>query len=323
MKYSFVLPAYKARFFKEALDSILSQTYKDFELIIVNDASPEDITSIVKGYNDPRISYYINEVNIGGKDLVAQWNHCLEYATGDYVILASDDDIYHVEYLRKMDYLINKYPHISIFRPRTQIVDLIGSVIHIHGYLKENVSAAEFAYYWMRGHIGSAVSHYIFKKESLISIGGFINFPMAWGSDDATALELSLGGLVFHNEILFSFRQSGINISSQKNGAKSLKKKICAYNFFVKWLDQFVVKIQSTNIEDDFYCRYLKKNLPKFINYNLQIILTSSTWIAIIYNIGYLHELKWVRYSTCIRSMLVLMKNNFKNIKMFYKIKLR
>ena len=47
MKYSFVLPAYKARFFKEALDSILNQTYNDFELIIVNDASPEDLDSIV------------------------------------------------------------------------------------------------------------------------------------------------------------------------------------------------------------------------------------------------------------------------------------
>ena len=51
-KYSFVLPAYKARFFREALDSILAQTYKDFELIIVNDASPEDLDSIVKSYDD-------------------------------------------------------------------------------------------------------------------------------------------------------------------------------------------------------------------------------------------------------------------------------
>ena len=80
LKYSFVLPAYKARFFREALDSILAQTYKDFELIIVNDASPEDLDSIVKSYDDPRIRYYVNEHNIGGKDLVAQWNHCLEYA---------------------------------------------------------------------------------------------------------------------------------------------------------------------------------------------------------------------------------------------------
>ena len=49
IKYSFVLPAYKARFFRDALDSILAQTYKDFELVIVNDASPEDLDSIVKG----------------------------------------------------------------------------------------------------------------------------------------------------------------------------------------------------------------------------------------------------------------------------------
>lgn len=311
MKYSFVLPAYKARFLKEALDSILSQTYKDFELIIVNDASPEDLDSIVKSYDDPRIRYYVNEQNIGGRDLVAQWNHCLEYANGEYVILASDDDVYHVEYVEKMDSLIKKYPHINIFRPRTQVIDYGGNITHIHGYLKEYISAAEFAYYWMRGHIGSAVSHYIFKKEALINIGGFINFPIAWGSDDATALELSLGGLVFHSDILFSFRQSGNNISSQKNRTESLRKKIFACNIFIKWLDQFAVKIQPNNFEDDFYYRYFCNNIPRFMNYNLQLTLTSSTWIAIINNLKYLHKLRWVQYSTCIKSILVLLKSKF------------
>ena len=60
-KYSFILPAYKASFFREAIDSILAQSYTDFELIIVNDASPEDLTSIVNGYSDNRIQYYIND----------------------------------------------------------------------------------------------------------------------------------------------------------------------------------------------------------------------------------------------------------------------
>ena len=64
MKYSFVLPAYKATFFKEAIDSILAQTYKEFELIIVNDASPDDLDSIVNSYSDSRIRYYVNEQNI-------------------------------------------------------------------------------------------------------------------------------------------------------------------------------------------------------------------------------------------------------------------
>ena len=61
MKYSFVLPAYKAHFLSQAVDSILSQTYTEFELIIVNDASPEDLDSIVESYSDSRIRYYKNQ----------------------------------------------------------------------------------------------------------------------------------------------------------------------------------------------------------------------------------------------------------------------
>ena len=93
MKYSFVLPAYKAAYLKEAIDSILNQTYKEFELIIVNDASPEGVDAIVRSYDDPRIQYYVNAENIGGKDLVAQWNYSITYAKGTYLILASDDDV--------------------------------------------------------------------------------------------------------------------------------------------------------------------------------------------------------------------------------------
>ena len=58
MKYSFVLPAYKAKYLKDAIDSILSQTYSQFELIIVNDASPEDLDSIIYSCQDDRIKYY-------------------------------------------------------------------------------------------------------------------------------------------------------------------------------------------------------------------------------------------------------------------------
>lgn len=58
MKFSITIPAYKAKFLKECIDSILSQTYNDFELIIVNDASPEYLDSIINGYSDSRIRYY-------------------------------------------------------------------------------------------------------------------------------------------------------------------------------------------------------------------------------------------------------------------------
>jgi glycosyltransferase involved in cell wall biosynthesis len=58
IKFSVTVPAYKAQFLAECIDSILAQTYKNFELIIVNDASPQDLDSIVSKYDDPRIRYY-------------------------------------------------------------------------------------------------------------------------------------------------------------------------------------------------------------------------------------------------------------------------
>lgn len=112
--FSFVLPAYKAQFLKEAIASILSQTYQNFELVIVDDASPEDLESIVSEFNDSRVRYYRNEQNIGGTDLVKQWNHCLTFATGDYVILAADDDVYDKEFLAEATRLFQKYPDVPL-----------------------------------------------------------------------------------------------------------------------------------------------------------------------------------------------------------------
>ena len=87
------IPAYKATYLKEAIDSVLNQTYTKFELIIVNDKSPENIEEIISTYNDKRIRYYKNEDNLGKTSIVLNWNKCLSYANGDFFVLLCDDDI--------------------------------------------------------------------------------------------------------------------------------------------------------------------------------------------------------------------------------------
>lgn len=258
MKYSFILPAYKLHFFKEAIDSILAQTYKNFELIIVNDASPEDLDSIVKCYDDPRIRYYVNEQNIGGKDLVAQWNHCLEYAIGEYIILASDDDLYHSEYLEKMDELVCKYPDVNVFRPRVMFIDANGNYISTEGYLKEYVTSLEYIHAWAHAWISSGIPFYIFKKSRLLYYGGFIDLPLAWYSDDATMIKLSDKGVAYSPNILFYFRMSGENITTKQNTKELMLKKLESTQYFYDILNIYQNSFVNVTKEEKFLLMDIK-----------------------------------------------------------------
>lgn len=249
MKYSFVLPAYKASFLKRAIDSIINQTYTDFELIIVNDASPEDIDSIIKSYSDPRIRYYINKKNIGGTSLVEQWNYCVRMCNTDYFILASDDDEYDSMYLMEMDKLVLKFPEVNVFRPRVRYIDENNNTLWIDGYLKEFCSGIDFLDAWTKGWIGGGIPFYLFKRQAMFDIGGFAKYPMAWHSDDATILRMSKNGIVSTTDILFSFRTSGINISSRKNTYKDLTNKINASAQFYEEVRQY---LSSINLRDEY-----------------------------------------------------------------------
>lgn len=298
VKYSFVLPAYKVCFFREAIESILNQTYTDFELIIVNDASPEDLDSIMLGYNDSRIRYYKNEINIGGSNLVAQWNKCLSFAKGLYVILASDDDIYSPLYLEEMDKLVCKYPDIYVFRPRIQIIDSSSVVIHQFDSLTEKVNQLEYLYYWMRGCIGSGIGHFIFNKEVLMGRGGFFSLPLAWGSDDVTVINLAEFGIVFSPHILFSFRKSGINITSRTNDCMTLRKKLQSYKIFETWLTELVDKLGNKYDNNNELFNYIKHNHRNVFMKGLTIgVLRCSSTTAILKNLKYYFRLKCIPFS--------------------------
>ena len=74
MKFSITIPAFKARFLDEAIKSVVSQTYSDWDRIIVDDCSPENLEGIVCPYLcDNRIQYYRNDKNKGAIEVVDNW----------------------------------------------------------------------------------------------------------------------------------------------------------------------------------------------------------------------------------------------------------
>lgn len=90
-KISVVMPVYNAeKYLREAIDSILNQTYGDFEFIIIDDGSTDSSPEIVRSYSDPRIRFYINEHNMGVAETL---NLGLELASGEYIARMDSDDI--------------------------------------------------------------------------------------------------------------------------------------------------------------------------------------------------------------------------------------
>lgn len=215
MKFSITIPAYKQKYLYEAIESCLAQTYKDFELIIVDDASPEDLKSVVDRCQDSRIRYYRNEKNCGALHVVDNWNICLGYTKGDYVICMGDDDRLLPNCLEEYSKLIDKYPDLDIYHGMTEIIDENGNVTN----MQEARPEREGMYSMISGRLRNSRLQYIgdwlFKRTTLEQLNGYVNMPMAWGSDDLTAYTIAKNKGVANTQIpVFQYRISSLTISN-------------------------------------------------------------------------------------------------------------
>ncbi len=109
---SVVMPAYNAeKYLREAIDSILAQTYEDFEFIIINDGSTDRTKEIIQSYTDTRIVYLENERNSG---ICVTLNKGLDAARGRYIARMDSDDISLPErFAVQVDYM-DKHPEIGV-----------------------------------------------------------------------------------------------------------------------------------------------------------------------------------------------------------------
>ena len=90
-RVSIIMPAYNtARFIRAAIDSVLAQTYKDFELIVVDDRSPDDCTTICQSYSDTRLRLVSLTENRG---LAGARNAGIEVAQGEFIGFLDSDDV--------------------------------------------------------------------------------------------------------------------------------------------------------------------------------------------------------------------------------------
>ncbi len=236
-----VIPAYKRKYLKETLDSLKSQTNQAFSLYIGDDNSPENLWEVIKEFTtDLQIEYKKFDSNWGGGDLVGHWNRCIDLVGDEeWIWLFSDDDCMDTNCVEVFYNHINSNPDQVLIHFNVKVIDHNSKEIPHYEQLNNFgtfMSSKDFFKAKILGNIHSYVVEYVFHKKLLSKYGKFVNFDLAWCSDDATWIKFAQEtGINTVKGAAVSWRLSGINISS-KNEPAIVRRKLDAKLSYFIWV---------------------------------------------------------------------------------------
>jgi glycosyltransferase involved in cell wall biosynthesis len=126
---SIIVPNFNHQaFLRERLESVFAQTYQDFELILLDDASTDGSLEILEEFaNRPRVRLVVNDTNSGSP--FAQWNRGVELAQGEYVWIAESDDSANPELLENLVAVLEQHPTVGLAECDSERIDGSGRVL--------------------------------------------------------------------------------------------------------------------------------------------------------------------------------------------------
>jgi glycosyltransferase involved in cell wall biosynthesis len=176
MKVSVILTSYNhARYLRSAIESVLSQTFPDFELIVWDDASTDESWEIINSYKDERIRAFRNPVNMHRGNI----NRGLEQAQGEYIAIHHSDDVWKPEKLEEQVAILDSQPEIGAVFSDVIVIDEQGSILPegSHPYqtifAQPNRTRHEWLNYFF--YRGNALCHptALVRKRCYDEVGGY------------------------------------------------------------------------------------------------------------------------------------------------------
>lgn len=175
-----VTPTYKRhQYLKNAIDSVLAQTYTDFEMIVVDDnpvgSEERKLTEeVIKEVTDPRVHYVQNEKNLGG---AGSRNVAIDLAKGEYIAFLDDDDMYlptrlEVQYKKMVE---NDWD-VSVMDGATYNYETGEKLTERHQQIRNGMTKDELNRAHLLYHI-SGTNSFMYKTSFIQKIGGFDDVP--------------------------------------------------------------------------------------------------------------------------------------------------
>lgn len=171
---SVCIPMYNAQdFIEECLYSVIAQTYKDIEIVVIDNCSTDNSLEIVKKVSDDRIRIIQNDENIG---LVGNWNACLKHATGEFVNILCADDVWEKNNLEEKVKIMEQYSNVGAVFSASKVIDENGKVRLKRRPLKRSklLKGTEFApWAFSKKNCFGEPSNILFRKNAVDVVGEY------------------------------------------------------------------------------------------------------------------------------------------------------
>jgi Glycosyltransferases involved in cell wall biogenesis len=253
VKVSVLIPVYNMELYiEEAIESVLNQTYNDYEIIIVDNHSTDNTWPILLKYEaHPKCILIKNERNLG---MAQNWNRCLFYAKGKYLKVLNADDILEQTALQEYVNILANNPTISLVTSHYKTFGIDNNVMYSKYVGQMNGKEAIINTIETSNWIGCP-TQVMFRREDLYV--GYFNIASTWWADmDLWYRLLTIGDLFVIDKILSQNRSHPGQVSHQFADQKSL----VSYNSFYK------VMLQSDTYT---FCKDVLNNKIKKISFIL------------------------------------------------------
>ena len=213
---SICIPVYNgAKTIERALASAVNQTYKNIEIVVVDNCSDDNTVDIVLNTKDERILFFQNEKNIG---MAGNWNECLNRAKGKYIHFLCADDTLAEDCIKKKMEMMNHYHDIVIITNSTDIINPEGKCIMHRKRYKHTViiDGNKFAKKSLhRGNLFGEPSNIMFLKSAIDKSGNFAG-NTKYATDWELWIRMAVHGKIgYIEEALASYRVSSDNTTAK------------------------------------------------------------------------------------------------------------
>lgn len=210
IKLSVCIPTYNsAKFIQQCLQSILNQSFTDFELIVLDDQSSDRTIEILKACKDPRLVWRINSTRLGA---VGNFNACLLASQGEYVTVFHHDDGMKPDNLKQKVQLLDNFRTAGFAYSAVELVDAEGKILNQKAFSLPSgctntlTSGRDFFDLLFEGYNFVCAPSVVMRRKCLETIGMF-DLHLAYAPDWEMWLRLALFyDVAFTPDILVQYR---------------------------------------------------------------------------------------------------------------------